>query len=277
MADFAHFEGKRQRGLPKPRNFRLACAGDCATTNTLNPDATPTVPSAATPRSTTGVVDRQVYGIGGWRAWLLWPLALLLRVWGMTLRFDVTPGDLELYNKRDEPLAFVVWHNRLFLTFEIFRRYRSGRPISTLISASKDGAWLDAFFGIVGMQAVRGSSSRFGREAAQGLVEALRAGNDIGITPDGPRGPCYDLKPGALIVTRRTHTPMLLVGGDFSSAWQLSSWDRFYLPKPFSTVRLRGELITGDQLANRDAATALIRERMLQINPDRAAGRIAVI
>lgn len=196
---------------------------------------------------------------------------MLLRLWGMSLRFEVSSDDLKNVTKRDVPVAFVVWHNRLFLTPEIFRRYRGGRPLVALISASGDGAWLAAFFSLVGMRAARGSSSRLGREAATALVDALRSGYDIGITPDGPRGPCYGLKPGVVIVPRRTSAPLLLIGGDFSSAWQLRSWDRFYLPRPFSRVRLRCELVTPDILADRDAALELLKGRMDAINPDKKA------
>jgi len=116
---------------------------------------------------------------------------------------------------------------------------------------------------------VRGSSSNFGREAATLLVEMMRAGHDIGITPDGPRGPCYEMKPGAVIVPRRTGAPLLLLGGEFESAWQLRSWDRFYLPKPFSRVRMRCELVSSEQLGDRDAAVALLEARMKALNPDR--------
>ena len=210
-----------------------------------------------------------VHGISGWRRLVLWPGAMLLRLWGMTLRFEMPVEDLANYRKRDEPVAFVVWHNRLFLCSEIFRRYRQGRPIYALISASRDGAWLSAFFSLMGMRMVRGSSSRLGREAAMSLVDMLRAGNDIGITPDGPRGPCYDLKAGALIVSRRTHTPLLLVGGDFQSAWRLKSWDRFYLPKPFSRVVMRCVLVPADALAERDTAAEKIHAQLLAINPDK--------
>lgn len=212
-----------------------------------------------------------IHQISGWRRALLWPAAMLLRLWGRSLRFEVSADDLRAVSKRDVPVAFVVWHNRLFLTPEIFRRYRQGRPLVALISASGDGAWLAAFFSLIGMRAARGSSSRLGREAATALVDALRGGYDIGITPDGPRGPCYELKPGVVIVPRRTNAPLLLIGGDFSSAWQLGSWDRFYLPKPFSRVRLRCELVTAEQLADRDAALALIKARMDAINPDKKA------
>lgn len=210
-----------------------------------------------------------MHEIGGWRRVLLWPLGLLVRLWGMSLRFELSPEDLRNYTKRDEPVAIILWHNRLFLAAEIVRRFRNPRPAYALVSASSDGAWLAAFFSLGGLRAVRGSSSRLGREAASALVDVLRAGHDIGITPDGPRGPCYEMKPGGVIVARRTRVPVLLVGGEFHSAWRLRSWDRFYLPKPFSRVRMRCELVLPDQLADRDAGLALLRERLLAINPDR--------
>lgn len=212
-----------------------------------------------------------MHAVSGWRRVLLWPLVRLVRLWGMTLRFEMTPEAVRNCSKCDVPVAFVLWHNRLFLATEIHRRFRPQRPLHALISASKDGALLTAFFAMAGgLQAVRGSSSNFGREAASALVEIQRAGHDIGITPDGPRGPCYELKPGAVIVPRRTHAPVLLIGGEFESAWRLKSWDRFYLPRPFSRVRVRCELIENEKLADRDAAVALLRERLLALNPDRS-------
>jgi lysophospholipid acyltransferase (LPLAT)-like uncharacterized protein len=123
------------------------------------------------------------------------------------------------------------------------------------------------------MRAVRGSSSRFGREAASALVDVIRAGHDIGITPDGPRGPCYDVKPGALIVSRRTQTPMLLLGAEFSRASRLKSWDRFYLPRPFSRVRIRCELTTHAEISgDRDLAAEHLRVRLRALNPDQNEG-----
>ena len=199
----------------------------------------------------------------------MWPFALLMRLWGMSLRFTESEEDLRNYTKCDEPVAMVLWHNRLFLSAEIFRRYRNGRRVFALVSPSQDGAWLSAFFGLIGMQTVRGSSKNLGREAVTALVNVLKAGNDVGITPDGPRGPRYDLKPGALIVARRTQTPLLLIGADFESAWRFrKAWDMFYLPKPFSKVRMRCELVTVDQLADRNKAAEQLQQRLRELNPD---------
>ena len=70
----------------------------------------------------------QVHYIAGWRRLVLWPLGLLASLWGRTLRFEVTPEDLRNISKCDEPVAIILWHNRLFLSAEIVRRFRQGRP-----------------------------------------------------------------------------------------------------------------------------------------------------
>jgi len=195
----------------------------------------------------------------------------------MSLRFDLSPADRQAYMKRDVPVAMVLWHNRLFLAAEIVRRFRGGRPAYALVSASQDGAWLTAFFSLAGVRTVRGSSSRLGREAAAALVEVLRAGHDIGITPDGPRGPCYELKPGTVIVTRRTRSPMLIIGAEFEAAWRLRSWDRFCLPKPFSRVRMHCEVLPAEKMVDREAGARLLHDRLLALNQDADPDSASVI
>jgi len=210
----------------------------------------------------------QVHHIAGWRRLVLWPLGLLARAWGRTLRFEVAPEDLRNISKCDEPVAIILWHNRLFLAAEIARRFRQGRPVYSLVSASRDGAWLDAFFSTVGIRTVRGSSQKLGREAVRALIVKLREGYDIGITPDGPRGPQYDFKAGALIVARRAGVPALLIGGRFTSARRLKSWDGFYLPKPFSRVQLVCTQVSAAQLRAPTMTAEILRERLLATNPD---------
>jgi hypothetical protein len=214
------------------------------------------------------VPDVRIHGVSGWRRAVVWPLAVLVRLWGRSLRFEVAPEDFRNISKRDEPVAIILWHNRLFLAAEIFRRFRQGRPAYSLVSASKDGAWLEAFFFQVGIRAVRGSSHRLGREAVGRLIAVLREGNDIGITPDGPRGPCYEFKPGALVVTRRANVPLLLLGGEFGSARRLKSWDRFYLPRPFSRTRIRCTVVPAAELGAPTMTVEELQRRLQAINPD---------
>ncbi len=206
--------------------------------------------------------------VRGWRWLLLWLLALLVRMWGRTLRFKMNAETRTQLNGVSGATAVVLWHNRLFLTPEIFRRHRSRRRIYGLVSASKDGAWLAAFYRLIGIQPVRGSSSNFGREAARQLIDVMREGHDVGITPDGPRGPIYTVEPGVLVVTRRNHAPMLLIGAEFSHAWRLKSWDRFYVPCPFSRVTLRTEMIAAKNADGAKVTAEEVRAKLLSVNPD---------
>jgi hypothetical protein len=185
------------------------------------------------------------------------------------LRVRVPDEDLRVVTLQGEATIFILWHNRLFLAADMVRRFRGGHPLYCLISASNDGAWLSALFAALGLRAVRGSSSRLGREAATDLLEVLKAGNDVGITPDGPRGPCYEMKPGALVVARRARTRVVLIGIDFESSWRLSSWDGFQIPKPFSIVRMRFEVAAPDDLEDRDEAARQLGSRLARLNPDR--------
>lgn len=214
-------------------------------------------------------VTSPINEVRGVKRALLWLLAALLRVWGRTLRFEADAETEARLSKSDVPIAFVLWHNRLFLSPEIFRRYRQRRPLYGLVSASKDGAWLAAFYRMIGLLPVRGSSSNFGREAGRALIELMRAGNDIGITPDGPRGPLYTVEPGVLVVTRRTNAPMVLLGAEFGPARRLRSWDGFYIPWPFTRIKMRCTVLPARNADGTKLGAAEVRATLRAINPDR--------
>lgn len=204
----------------------------------------------------------------------VWPAAACMRLWAMTIHMAIPPEDLAVITDAGMPTIFVLWHNRLFMVAEIVRRFRVGHPVHGLVSASRDGAWLAAYYSAAGLGAVRGSSSRLGREAATALVATLRSGNDIGITPDGPRGPVYEMKPGATIVARRAQARVVLIGMDFESSWRLPSWDGFHLPRPFSRVHMRFVAVEPAELADRDECTRMLGERLAAMSPDRRAAPV---
>ena len=206
--------------------------------------------------------------VSGWRRVALWLLATLLRTWVRTLRFEVDAETLRRLTKSDEPAAIVAWHNRLFLSPEFFRRYRQQRRIYGLVSASKDGAWLAALYRMIGLHPVRGSSSNLGREAGRILIDKMREGHDIGITPDGPRGPLYVVEPGVLVVTRRINAPMILMGAEFGRAIRLRSWDRFYIPWPFTRINMRCIILPPQNEAGEKLSADDVRAALLSINPD---------
>ena len=215
---------------------------------------------------TTGSINE----VRGWKRAVLWLLAASLRGWGRTLRFEADAATHERLAYSEAPAALVIWHNRLFVSAEYFRRYRTRRSVYALVSASKDGAWLAAFYRMIGLIPVRGSSSNFGREAGKALIEVMRAGHDIGITPDGPRGPMYVVEPGVLVVTRRNNAPMVLVGVEFTRAWRLKSWDRFYLPWPFSRVKLRCTVLPAKNADGTKLSADEVRPALRTISPEMA-------
>lgn len=206
--------------------------------------------------------------VRGARRFALWLLATLLRAWARTLRFRADAETQARLAYAEQPAALVLWHNRLFVSAEYFRRYRRRRQVYALVSASKDGAWLAAFYRMIGIAPVRGSSSNHGREAARVLIEKMREGHDIGITPDGPRGPLYTVEPGVLVVTRRLHAPLVLLGMEYTRAWRLKSWDKFYIPWPFSTVILRCTILPAQSEAGAKLTADEVKAALLAINPD---------
>ncbi len=164
-------------------------------------------------------------------AWVV-PVALFLRLWLATLRFRC---NVDRIDDSEGPVVLLLWHDKLFVSSWIANRYFS-RPATALISTSKDGAWLVAFFKFMGVTAVRGSSSRRGAAALITLTRSMRAGNHAGITPDGPKGPALEFKAGAVSLARLTRCPFVVMGIRYHSCWRMRSWDRFAMPVPFSRV-----------------------------------------
>ncbi len=174
---------------------------------------------------------------------LLRVLALLMGLWTRTLRFKLD-GKLQALRKSDwSTFIFIFWHNRLFVAPAFFRRYLPERKVVPLVSSSNDGVWLTAFLKQMRIQSVRGSRYHRGGQAVRELIKTSEAGFDIAITPDGSRGPIYDMKAGAVAVAMKTNRPIVLLSFNFGKALRLKSWDRFYLPIPFTSIEVKMEIV----------------------------------
>lgn len=137
------------------------------------------------------------------------------------------------------PVIYILWHNRFFTVPAAWNKIcRAHRQSVTLTSASRDGAMVARAMAVFGLGAVRGSSSRRGVAALVGLKRAILAGFDVCLTPDGPRGPRYQLQSGVIKLAEATGAPVIPVHVRFSAAWRLKTWDRFVIPKPFSRVEV---------------------------------------
>ncbi|GAC1360909.1 MAG: hypothetical protein NVSMB3_09000 [Acidobacteriaceae bacterium] len=174
--------------------------------------------------------------------------ATLIRLLGLTLRYeDVTePGAVPGY-QLPGPAIYVFWHRSLLACAHRFRHHH----IAILISQSFDGELIARTVERLGFRAVRGSSSRAGASGLRNLQQAYAAGNICAITADGPRGPALIAKPGAAHLASLVQAPE--VGAFYAlplRAWQLRSWDRFLIPRPFSRVLLSWPLhVAPDQVS----------------------------
>lgn len=172
-------------------------------------------------------------------------VALLMRLVGLTLRFEVRdPSGQKEMAKPGVPVIWIFWHNCLFSAPLAKNRFGGTAPASALASASRDGAVIESMVGSFGVKTVRGSSSRRGVAALIALKKALKAGEQLFVTPDGPRGPRYHLQPGVVKLAQSSGAPIIPVRFHHTSSWRLKSWDRFHIPKPFSKVTITvGEAI----------------------------------
>ncbi|MEI6870826.1 MAG: lysophospholipid acyltransferase family protein [Verrucomicrobiota bacterium] len=165
---------------------------------------------------------------------------VVLKLLGATLRWHVTDAAGFSTSELKHPVLAAIWHNRILilpLCFEWICRRR--RRVTVLTSPSRDGLLLANFVGYFGMSSVHGSSSRRGSIALRQLQAAIKSGSDVAITPDGPRGPVYQLNPGLLYLAAKMDIPIMAIQVDYEACWTLRSWDKFQIPKPFSTVHIR--------------------------------------
>lgn len=174
-------------------------------------------------------------------------ISWVLKLWWWTLRIRPTKNFQRLISS-SQPYVIVFWHQNLFAIGELYRRFRQHMKMYGMISASKDGAWLVELLKLLGIHEIRGSSSRGGAEALRRTIEELKSGNDVAITPDGPRGPKFCFHSGAIRAALNSNKPVLAIKIQQRHAKTLSSWDAFKIPYPFSRMDIDAKLFTVEEL-----------------------------
>lgn len=136
--------------------------------------------------------------------------------------------------RNNRPHVFLLWHEALL---PLLWQHR-GQGIAIVVSEARDGQYLSDLALALGYGAVRGSSTRGGARALLGAVRQLQAGRSVAFTPDGPRGPRRELKPGVVAAAQRGNGVIVPIHAEADRAWRLHSWDRFMIPKPLAQVRI---------------------------------------
>ncbi len=135
--------------------------------------------------------------------------------------------------KQNYVVAF--WHGKMLVPWYLFRDTNS----ATIISASRDGNILTKILEKWNYLVKRGSSSKGGKEVLDDLLSEAKNGRKILITPDGPRGPQYKMKAGAIVIAKKCNIPLVLISVSYNRKFNLKSWDKFEIPLLFSKVNVK--------------------------------------
>jgi lysophospholipid acyltransferase (LPLAT)-like uncharacterized protein len=159
----------------------------------------------------------------------------LLWLVGLTWRYEVIAEEgvtPVLFGEKAGAEIYCFWHQCVLPCAQYFRRTNA----VILISRSFDGELITRILRMFGFDAVRGSSSRAGREGLLGLKQVLESGKPAIFTADGPRGPIYQTKMGPIKLAQLTGAPIGAFHLEPEHAWVMNSWDRFLVPKPFTRI-----------------------------------------
>jgi len=153
-----------------------------------------------------------------------------------------------LEHVNQEKCLLALWHNRLAPTIAVMETH-TPFDYSAVISNSRDGALLTAIINSHKRGSVIKVVHTARHQALKQIIHELRKNEKVVvITPDGPRGPAYEVKPGLIAAARLSGANIIPINWEGNSFWELNSWDRFRVPKPFSTLTFHfGEPIAVDR------------------------------
>lgn len=164
----------------------------------------------------------------------------------------------------DETLIIAMWHGDLLMQPLNYRAYRKNGNIKVIVSEHKDGVIIRKVCNFLGVYDIQGSSSKGAVRVLLSAIKEIRKGVDVAITPDGPRGPRYSVADGIVAIAQKTNTKIVALNSVPITYWQLKSWDKFIIPKPFGTI----DFYISDPFSIQDLpmneAKDLIKEKLLK-------------
>lgn len=160
---------------------------------------------------------------------------VLIKIVGKTIRFETDDWENFLKIERAGRIPiYSFWHNRIFAGTYFFR----DRGIVVITSQSFDGEYIARFIQRFGYGAVRGSSTRGAVGALVEMIRLMKNDAPMGFTLDGPKGPRYVAKSGALLLAKKTGNPLMPFVVETEKHWTVNSWDGLQIPKPFTRARI---------------------------------------
>jgi len=167
-------------------------------------------------------------------------IAVLMRAFALVLRFRIEDPQELLTRDPGQPRIWAFWHNRILMMPYLYARLCPGRRMLMMVSRSRDGEFITRIMNRFGVDGARGSSSRGGSDALRELWRELERpqARDIGVTPDGPRGPRGKVQDGVLAIAAHSGRAIYPITLHYSRCWKLGSWDGFQIPQPGAVCRV---------------------------------------
>lgn len=162
----------------------------------------------------------------------------------------------------EEQHIIACWHSDL-LMIPIYRHIRPLRSASAIISQHKDGEIVAKILSYLSIKSLRGSTRKGARRVLLEAFRAIKEGEEVQISPDGPKGPRYHVNDGAVALAQKGKLPIMIIGYKADRYWQMNSWDRFVVPKPFSRIDFYIQTLSVEGLEIPEA-NALLRTKMLE-------------
>ena len=136
----------------------------------------------------------------------------------------------------DEQHVCVCWHGELLMSPQAYRKIHKKHKASAIISSHFDGSLIASTLNLLGIRSLRGSSSKGAKQVLLQAFKSIKSGEEVLITPDGPRGPRHHMSDGAIGIALKSKLPVFVMSYKAEKYWQLNSWDKFVIPKPFTKV-----------------------------------------
>lgn len=160
----------------------------------------------------------------------------LLKLLLMSCRIEIRGLDSFISIASKYPTILMLWHDRLIILSEILEQFTSKFVYAAFISKSRDGDPLE----ILAHSYSRGEVIRVPHNARQWalhqMIQYLKERKVVLVTPDGPRGPRYVAKPGIAVAAKEAKAKVIPFSWTASNVWQLKTWDKLMIPKPFSKI-----------------------------------------
>jgi lysophospholipid acyltransferase (LPLAT)-like uncharacterized protein len=157
---------------------------------------------------------------------------LLLIFIGKTSSVKLLNYDIVLkFKKKKQPVIYSFWHNRLLYLAYLYRKKRVG----VMVSLHRDGEYISEIMRKLKLVPIRGSTTRGGIKALIEIIKYTKnSGYDSAFTPDGPRGPKYEIQDGILLASKKSKAPILPITWNAKYKIVLNTWDNFIIPLPFN-------------------------------------------